>query len=159
MKKKEIPCSRFYDLLFLHSFSFLAEQSYAIDNSYAATRFTCENNGNKLTFFLAENDQDYTFSYFDGKTIWSASDISKCGSSYSIDIVRAAGAGAGANPSSENTLKALSFTLPSNLFVKRYQSGGYYIPEYTYIPAQFSLLIYLKFPTTERKETLSCVGN
>jgi hypothetical protein len=152
----EIMTIRHYHLIIALIF---AHTSNAM-NSHQATKFDCQNsNGITLKFYLPNDTiTDYTFSYFYGESMWSAQEINNDNTTYTIETVRSSGVGSGAIPNPTAILQSLTFSLPTNRWVTKAQTNGYYFPVYTYYPAKLTLTLNMKHPKGTVTEQVECTG-
>lgn len=98
-------------------------------------------------------------SFFDGNTVWLPRSVTVDGNQYTMQMFRPESAGSG-EIVTKDVMERMSFTLPANREVTRVQTGGYYIPEYTYYPAKFNLRMNTQTASGEALPTIhvSCTG-
>ncbi len=146
--------------LFLATTFFLLTQNLF---AYTQNAMNIQCSGTNRSFFILYIGETANTvrvaSFFDGRTLWLPNSITVNGNDYSMHMFRPESIGAGTMPE-ENALESLNFTLPANRKVSRVQTGGYYIPEYTTYPAQFTIDLKVQTKNGDSLAPIhaSCIG-
>lgn len=127
---------------------------------YEATQFTCTTARETVVLHVKEKSNEVTFFYYStGTKLLLAETISMAQLTYTIKLFRPESAARGDVSVDEHDPLFMVFTLPQNREVKRVQTGGYYIPEYTFYPVKFQMAI--RFENSKGENTMSfhCTGH
>lgn len=123
------------------------------------TKFNCVQPGtNKSLLFIPETSEAEAkqCTFFDGKIAWNYRVIVANGDSYRVTLH----SGCSHEYLKPNALAAIEFSLPEDRQIKRYQRGGYYIPDMVTLPLNFNTIIVGKNARDEVlfSESFSCSG-
>lgn len=127
---------------------------------YEATQFTCKTDRETVVLHVKEKSNEVTFFYYStGTNLLLAETVSTAQLTYTIKLFRPKSAAPGEVSVDDHDRQIMVFTLPQNREVKRVQTGGYYIPQFTFYPVEFQMAIRFENSKDENNMSFNCTGH